>query len=179
MNRVHRELGLHSKPWGGFAARMNWGHPRRGSAPNPIQERGLGAGAPSGLYTEQSYPHFCDIISFLNIFQCRSQEGEPVGGGRRLGLRPKPRGGFAPSMVLGAPRPRWGAPAPRKHPERGLGGAPAGVWGGTPRYVLAAEPPLGLGLWGLGRSPNGGLGTEPPRNILAATPPWGFERSPK
>ncbi len=50
-----------------------------------------------------------------------------------MGLRPKPRGGFAARMVLGAPPPdlllNWfGA-----EPQRVWGGAPAVVWGRSPQ----------------------------------------------
>ncbi len=48
---------------------------------------------------------------------CKRGGGGGGGGGgagepRRLGLRSKPRGGFAARMLLGAPRPRWGFPPP-------------------------------------------------------------------
>ncbi len=73
-----------------------------------------------------------------------------AGGPRRLGLRPKPRDGFAARMLLGAPpHPPLGAPAPAPLPNGVWGGASAGVWGGAPSYILAAKPPRGLG-----RSPN-------------------------
>ncbi|MCP3661474.1 MAG: hypothetical protein GY696_03095 [Gammaproteobacteria bacterium] len=48
------------------------------------------------------------------------------GGARRLGLRPKPWGGFPTRMLLGAasagapPQTPLGALAPRPPPERGL-----------------------------------------------------------
>ncbi len=62
-----------------------------------------------------------------------------------MGLSPKPRGGFAARMLLGvAPAPRWGS-APNPVQE--------GVWGGSAQR-------------GLGRSPSGGLGAEPPATIL-------------
>ncbi len=57
-----------------------------------------------------------------------------------MGLRPRPRGGFAARMLLGAPPP-----------DRLLngvwGGAPEGVCGRSsrPSYILAAKPPRGLG----------------------------------
>ncbi len=59
--------------------------------------------------------------------QGRSQEG---GGAWRLGLRPKPRGGFAARTLLGLrpqtpagapPQTPMGATAPRPRSERGLG----------------------------------------------------------
>ncbi len=69
------------------------------------------------------------------------------GGPRRLGIRPKPRGGFAARMLLGAPPPDPRqipllAPAPRPPDERGLGRSPNGVWGRAPTGS-------GAELWGL------------------------------
>ncbi len=67
----------------------------------------------------------------FEFFQWRSQRGPR--GLRRLGIRPKPRGGIAARMLLGAltKDPSWGsapdpagAPAPRPHPERGLRWSP-------------------------------------------------------
>ncbi len=80
------------------------------------------------------------------------------GGGRHLGLRPKPRGGFAARSLLGArsPDPRWGsAPnpvggcAPRPPRERGLGRRPSvepsGGLGRSLRHRSCGEAAPGFG----------------------------------
>ncbi len=86
-----------------------------------------------------------------------ARRGGP-GGPWLLGLRPKPRGGFASRMLLGAIPPednRWGRPPPDILLNSVWDGAPMGSGaepqrgseGGALSYIRAAPR-------GLGRSPN-------------------------
>ncbi len=85
-----------------------------------------------------------------------------------MGLRPKSRGDFAARMLLGT-RPQTPAGAPPQTPagappqtplglpfSRGSRAQPKrGSGGGAPSYILAANPPRGLGRSPIRRGPPG------------------------